>query len=404
KSENNSTWTTVETGLTSDGNGAFSPTNPLGVNTYYRFTETEAPSGYILDNDNKTTTFYINADGYICDPKSKAVLDSENPYQITITNTKPAIEKFIDKSKGDNTDLVKSSSVVYTEDEKNTYYTFKVTTPNVDMSKLKTFKITDTVNRSNGGTPKMYKVTKEDGTELSSSAYTFTATYHSSPSPQNLMYDVVIDFDTTKLDKNTDYYVTICAVLQFSGSNTAQLVYSTKTNDTTSTNTIDSDTVNFLFFGYRFKKAIGGTSTGLAGVEFQIFESEEDAIARRNPVVGTTDSSSRTTTDTFVSDKDGIVKIAYLDVGDTEDSERDYWIVETKTVSGYNLLNAPFKVTVSKDTFDTDQKIIYNSKKFTLPLTGGAGFMLFIGLGIASIGTGVILLLSSKKKKNINKA
>lgn len=110
-----------------------------------------------------------------------------------------------------------------------------------------------------------------------------------------------------------------------------------------------------------------------------------------------------------------------------------YYLVETATVNGYNLLSGPVKVTIQVSYFkswtvkneyvgDTlvhqketeyeeyfggsegDPKngytltTIINRKGFDLPTTGGFGTLLFSGIGVLLVVAGVGVLLSLKKK------
>lgn len=119
----------------------------------------------------------------------------------------------------------------------------------------------------------------------------------------------------------------------------------------------------------------------------------------------------------------------------------NYWLVETKTLEGYNLLAKPVKVTLkidykttltenktykngvlvksdvraTQESFDgttindktEDGKTIggsavtvVNRKGFTLPVTGGFGTLLFSGIGVLLVLAGVGVLFSLKKKSN----
>ena len=119
----------------------------------------------------------------------------------------------------------------------------------------------------------------------------------------------------------------------------------------------------------------------------------------------------------------------------------NYWLVETKTLEGYNLLAKPVKVPLkinyqktlvekktyvdgvlvksvvseTGETFDdtsitektADGKAIggsavevVNRKGFTLPVTGGFGTLLFSGIGLLLVLVGVSVLFSLKKKTN----
>lgn len=117
-----------------------------------------------------------------------------------------------------------------------------------------------------------------------------------------------------------------------------------------------------------------------------------------------------------------------------------YYLVETKTKQGYNLLKAPVEVklsiaykttwdetlqykdgvlvkrdvtkkveTFTKDgtqtgvtegdkTYGRHVTVIINRKGFNLPTTGGFGTLLFSGIGVLLVVAGVGVLLSLKKK------
>ncbi|WP_337754155.1 SpaA isopeptide-forming pilin-related protein, partial [Gallintestinimicrobium sp.] len=103
-----------------------------------------------------------------------------------------------------------------------------------------------------------------------------------------------------------------------------------------------------------------------------------------------------------------------------------YYLVETKTKDGYNLLKAPVEVKIETSysltsTTKTETKdgkttttttitngttdagvfttVVKNSKGFTLPTTGGIGTFVFTFAGIAMMAAAVILLITGKKKK-----
>lgn len=113
-------------------------------------------------------------------------------------------------------------------------------------------------------------------------------------------------------------------------------------------------------------------------------------------------------------------------------SNGTYYLVETKTNAGYNLLSKPVKVelTIShvtswtQDTWNEDGKVfnkhskntttftgtgwndnkfdtttVINRKGFTLPTTGGFGTLLFSAIGALLVVGGVGVLMSTKKKK-----
>ena len=116
-------------------------------------------------------------------------------------------------------------------------------------------------------------------------------------------------------------------------------------------------------------------------------------------------------------------------------SNGTYYLVETKTNAGYNLLSKPVKVELAishvtswtKDAWVEDGKVfnkhsentttftgtgwsengfdtttVINRKGFTLPVTGGFGTLLFSGIGALLVVGGVGVLMSTKKKKKGN--
>ena len=117
-------------------------------------------------------------------------------------------------------------------------------------------------------------------------------------------------------------------------------------------------------------------------------------------------------------------------------SNGTYYLVETKTNAGYNLLSKPVKVELAithetswskEKVWDTDGNVFYkhsentttftgtgwsnnkfdtttviNRKGFTLPVTGGFGTLLFSCIGALLVVGGVGVLMSTKKKKKGN--
>ena len=129
----------------------------------------------------------------------------------------------------------------------------------------------------------------------------------------------------------------------------------------------------------------------------------------------------------LVTNKEGEAKVDGLANG-------TYYLVETATVNGYNLLSGPVKVTIqvsyskswkAKDDYVGDKLVhheetlheeyfggtkdahgngyilttIINRKGFNLPTTGGFGTLLFSAIGALLVVGGVGVLMSTKKKK-----
>ncbi|MBO0453787.1 SpaH/EbpB family LPXTG-anchored major pilin [Candidatus Enterococcus murrayae] len=87
---------------------------------------------------------------------------------------------------------------------------------------------------------------------------------------------------------------------------------------------------------------------------------------------------------------------------DEADIKKDYWVVETKSPAGYELLKTPQKVTVTLTTHsNTDPEVtVVNETKTKLPFTGGTGTMLLIIIAIGAITIGTAAIAIDKKRRH----
>lgn len=81
----------------------------------------------------------------------------------------------------------------------------------------------------------------------------------------------------------------------------------------------------------------------------------------------------------------------------------DYYLVETKAPSGYNLLQGAIKVNFTDDEVSGTNGIytvqVENSTGLQLPITGDVGTFLMSLAGLALMGGAVVLLLINRKKR-----
>ena len=107
---------------------------------------------------------------------------------------------------------------------------------------------------------------------------------------------------------------------------------------------------------------------------------------------------------TVITGEDGIATFNGLKYG-------TYYVKETKTPTGYQLLEDPIEVKVGdNDGVDTYATLMPsylpayvfapNKKMGLLPVTGGVGLVIYAVIGVVIVGSGVGLLVYYKKKKN----
>ncbi|MBO1306230.1 SpaH/EbpB family LPXTG-anchored major pilin [Enterococcus sp. 669A] len=85
----------------------------------------------------------------------------------------------------------------------------------------------------------------------------------------------------------------------------------------------------------------------------------------------------------------------------TADIKQDYWVVETKAPSGYELLKAPQKVTVDLSTADDTlvELNVVDKPTTDLPFTGGEGTMLLVAIALGAITIGTVAIVIDKRRR-----
>lgn len=229
--------------------------------------------------------------------------------------------------------------------------------------------------------------------------------------------------------------------------NTINLKYSNKIdadgkiNPGTSSE-IEDGAVVYTFSIHVDKRGEKENGDPLPGVKFNVYKKVADGTtgAVKGSTIGITgedadkdfvkvvidDTKKDDTKYDLVTDRNGEAKVDGLANG-------TYYLVETATVNGYNLLSGPVKVKIqvsyskswtAKNDYVGDKLVhheetlheeyfggqngapgdgyilttIINRKGFNLPTTGGFGTLLFSGIGVLLVVAGVGVLLSLKKK------
>lgn len=454
----------------------------------YRFTEVGYSADaagvdkkYILDTA-ASYTFKIEAgdDG----TQKVTPLDKDNKdytindTTITVTNYAPDVDKqVVNRTDG----KTYQEAADYAVGDKIPYR-IAVTIP-TNIAKLKTFYLTDTPENldDDKDSIKFYKndacnnqitesLVKETGGITSTSATNGTG--------------FKIDFDLAKLKTyaGKTIYITYEATLKKGADTTTagnhnkvDLTYSNKIkSDTvpedakTDHNHIEDTAVVYTFQIDITKVGKDGTDEkNLQGVEFKLYEQITHQKTPANDVLSDEAAKALGFADTTnfsykeiasgATDSNGKLTFTGLsNSGAATTGASRYWLVETKTKEGYNLLGAPveakldivYKTTWKEEnTFDNgvlvkrshDEKaetfktpsdsdaktnggkqfgtegkdtrgedVIYgslpttiiNKKGFQLPVTGGFGTLLFSGIGVLLVLAGVAVLFSMKKKND----
>lgn len=396
-----------------------------------------ANKGYILDAEYHN--FTVQKDGQI-----KVGENIATPIAtIQVANHRPDMKKEV--KKGDSW----AQDAPYGVGDTVPYKITIEVPRNID--KLSTFTVTDTPTglKDNVGSIKI-----KDGTTALTSGTDYTV---AAEGTDGFKIDFILTSNTVKACAGHTVTITYNAVVKDTAvvggngnSNNAKLTYTNKINSDntpgTTTNTIEDSAVMYSF-GIKVVKTAEDGNTPLLGVVFDLYR---EAKTGETSIVDaeTVKKAGLDSTKSWILVKSGLTTNAsgIIDTSDSTNATNythglangDYYLVETKTVDGYNLLTKPVEVkldvtatttwqktnvydasgnlvkhgTVTKTTFthtsnngDTTKtelavaKVI-NRKGFTLPVTGGFGTLLFSGIGVLLVLAGVGVLFSLKKKSN----
>lgn len=400
----------------------------------YRFVEVKVPdnTGYIADLKTEYKFTVAKEKGTDSDGNEytagsilingKYVDTTQEP--ISVTNYKPDVKKEVkDRTSGDwknNSDYNVGDTIPYR---------VTVDIPE-NIAELKTFILTDTPTHQTYVNGSLGIYSEETcTTNILSGKYTVDTASNGWKivfTPADLASyagsKIYIAFNMT-LDEG--------AVVGAGGAdrndNKIKLEYSNKILPDTETETPGTDEITDEIIIYTFKIAVEkvdatNENTKLQGVTFDLYRKlkDTDTSGELNPVKGLTGRFEKVNKSAaLTTDDNGKIFVSGLAKG-------TYYLVETKTKDGYNLLKAPVEVnivtsysltsttktetkdgktttttTITNGTTDAGvyTTVVKNSKGFTLPTTGGIGTFVFTFAGIAMMAAAVILLITGKKKK-----
>lgn len=434
--------------LTTDANGRIT-VNGLSQGKY-RFIETDrgGNDGYIMDGATPYE-FTVTKDGMIKIGDAAPVANAT----IRVNNEKPDMTKQVQKRNDANT---WGQDADYNVGDM-VPYKITIDVPS-NITKLKEFTLTDTPThlkddvtsikvqyKDKGESAELQEVTNDNNSVYivtqGENENGFKVAFHPDKMDTYAGKQIVVTYNAKLLDSADTTTV--------KNPNTAKLEYSNEIlpgqNDTDNPNkpdsadktpgkdSIEDNAVVYTFKLQILKKAEKVDGIPLKDVEFDLYK--EVSAGTKNAITGDDAKNVglrsdkhwlKINTGSLKTDGNGEVSQSGLANG-------TYYLVETKTVEGYNLLKAPVEVTLNivyktttKKEYVTDKngvktlvkneikettftgnaanstgihtETIINKKGFELPTTGGMGTVLFSIAGFALMAGAAFVLLKGRRK------
>ena len=411
----------------------------------YRFIETnrgDNNGGYIMDGAT-TYEFTVDKSGKTYNADGTELLTNN---KIIVNNEKPDMTKQVQKRDDANT---WGQDADYNVGDM-VPYKIAIDVPS-NITKLKEFTLTDTPTnlkddvtsikvqyKDKGESAELQEVTNDNNSVYivtqGENENGFKVAFHPDKMDTYAGKQIVVTYNAKLLDSADTTTV--------KNPNTAKLEYSNEIlpgqNDIDNPNKPGEpgkdaikDTAIVYTFKLQIQKNAADTNKGLDGVTFDLYKKvsadTEGALSTEEAdKFGFESASTWKKVETLTTRDGGKVEKSGLANG-------TYYLVETKTAEGYNLLKAPVKVelnivytTTTKTEWVTDEngvktlvkneitktefkegsatstgthtETIINKKGFTLPTTGGMGTVLFSIAGFALMAGAAFVLLKGRRK------
>ena len=418
------------------------PANLYG--TQYKLVEVykagTSPEGYIINSNplyfkvNKDNTMSWNAptgEKGDCNNTNTGVtataITTDPKLSITLRNELPSLTKAVQENGGSSW----KTDEQYRLDDEITYRLIAYVPNNITeisyaIKDMPEVGITD--SGDSGDYTVTYGATADTcTTALTSDKYDWSSIGASGSNGQGFMLELTDGTVAGKFIKIVyKAHMNANAVIAGNGNgNTATLTYSKYIGGPDTTTYDIKDEARVYTYQYKITKYKDSVDDAnkIGGVQFELLDSSSHTMsvfALPDPGVYRLALAGETGTTTLTTAADGTILVKGLENG-------TYYLKETKTIDGYNLLGEPFEIVLNVTETTTwtpgsgftatgeviktygstgytvtdamGTSTIINKKGFVLPQTGGMGYLLFCTAGIILVAGGTLLLFSGRKKR-----
>ena len=331
----------------------------------------------------------------------------------TVSGGKYVIDDLTFGAKREEVSVDKAANKTSVTKKEKVTYTITVDIPTYASQAVdKSFYVSDLLPNGLTIDPASIKV-QIDGTDVDTAAYTLDTT-------------AVAEY-TFKLSVSAEQYTD-----NWSANGGKQLVITytatLNNNDTTAVNVKQTNTVTFDYSNYPYvenshkqktdtvdvttfaikidKYVKNDEHAKLANAKFDLYRTATQAEVNAGSAVKiphTTVNGIKLESD-LVTDANGTATFAKYEANGTN---YDYYLVETRAPSGYNILDNAVKVNFTDTEVEATAGVytvkVPNSSGILLPITGGTGTVIFTIIGIALMVGAVVLFVVSRKKAKESK-